>query len=185
MFSGQVAPNPAAPAHSARQIHTAVTRSAHRLELLHADALQCRRGCYDCCVDNITVFEIEAARIIASHAQLLAHARPHPIGACAFLDQNGGCRIYPQRPYVCRTQGLPLRWLDTDPEGHTNEYRDICPLNDHIPLTQLPPEACWTLGRTEKLLRQAQQQHGGTLRRVALRALFKRGSPTSLSAHNE
>ena len=34
-----------------------------------------------------------------------------PEGACAFLDGEGGCRVYPDRPYVCRTQGLPLRWI--------------------------------------------------------------------------
>ncbi|MBK7707050.1 MAG: hypothetical protein IPJ30_15135 [Acidobacteria bacterium] len=53
---------------------------------------------------------------------------PHTRGACAFLDQDA-CRIYPDRPYVHRTQGLPLRWIEDDLE-EAFKYRDICPLNE-------------------------------------------------------
>ncbi len=154
-------------------IHTAVSTSARRLEVLHGDALQCRRGCHDCCVDDIRVFEVEAARITSRYAELLARGTPHPAGGCAFLDEDGGCRIYEARPYVCRTQGLPLRWIDSGPDGEPVEYRDVCPLNeDRLALTELDPSACWTLGRTEGLLQQAQEQATGDLRRVSLRSLF-------------
>ena len=96
----------------------------------HGARLQCRRGCSQCCVDDLAVFEIEAENIRLAHAALLAQQEPHPQGACAFLDTDGACRIYADRPYVCRTQGLPLRWIDEGHNGELVELRDICPLND-------------------------------------------------------
>ena len=141
--------------------------------MLHAARSHCRQGCSACCTDDLTVFEIEAEGIRARHAELLATGTPHPIGACAFLDAEGGCRIYAERPYVCRTQGLPLRWLDEDEAGLV-EYRDICPLNEAgEPLDTLPAESCWTLGAVEGRLAALQVAAGGTLSRVPLRGLFR------------
>ncbi|MBC8379143.1 MAG: YkgJ family cysteine cluster protein [Planctomycetes bacterium] len=39
---------------------------------------------------------------------------------CRFLDTDGHCQIYPFRPLICRTHGLPLvYWHDeTDPPGY-------------------------------------------------------------------
>jgi hypothetical protein len=72
---------------------------------------------------------------------------------------------------VCRTQGLPLRWLDEEREA---ELRDICALNEAgEPLEQLPADACWTLGETEGELAQLQRAFGREGERVALRALFE------------
>jgi hypothetical protein len=158
-----------------REIETATTALARR----HADRLVCRSGCNPCCVDGITVFEVEAEPIRRHHEGLLAAGRPHPEGACAFLDDRGACRIYDQRPYVCRTQGLPLRWFDHDDSGRPVELRDICPLNDRDsePLEALPAENCWTLGPFESRLAQLQNRFGGEpLRRVRLRDLFSDGN---------
>jgi Fe-S-cluster containining protein len=146
------------------------------LEQVHRDRLVCRRGCSMCCVDELTVFEVEAANISQTHAELLRTAQPNPPGACAFLDSEGGCRIYEQRPYVCRTQGLPLRWIDEDTSGEFVEYRDICPLNDEgdvEAIEDLPPEECWSIGPVEERLAKLQLQFGnGKLTRVPLRSLF-------------
>lgn len=127
----------------------------------------CRRGCFGCCVDDISVFAVEAQRIQSFAHELLAHGKPHPIGQCAFLGSEGECRIYEVRPYVCRTQGLPLRWIDEEAEA---EFRDICPLNDEVapPIEELREEDCWTLGEFEERL--AMLQRDG--RRVRLRDLF-------------
>jgi len=97
-----------------RRLHASVDGSAKRLEVLHEPRLQCRRGCSDCCADDLTVSVAEAARILHENAELLASATPGEAGGCAMLDADGACRIYASRPYVCRTQGLPLRWLETD-----------------------------------------------------------------------
>jgi uncharacterized protein len=147
-------------------LHAEVDRRAAALSRLHAAALVCRRGCFDCCVDEITVFEVEADRIRAGAAALLAEGIPHPPGRCAFLGSEGECRIYEHRPYVCRTQGLPLRWIDEEAEA---EYRDVCTLNEAVGVESLEPEACWSIGETEEQLVRLNEGRG----RVGLRELFR------------
>jgi Fe-S-cluster containining protein len=148
------------------KLHEVVDELAGKVADQNAERLQCRAGCSDCCTDGLTVFSIEADVIRKHHAALLEQGEAHPPGACAFLDTEGHCRIYAQRPYVCRTQGLPLRWLEEDFEA-----RDICPKNadGEPPLEELAADACWTLGPFEQRL-AAQQPNG---ERVALRSLFK------------
>jgi Fe-S-cluster containining protein len=150
--------------------HAEVDREVAPLAALHRKRLQCRRGCADCCVDDLTVFAVEAERIRRAHGPLLAEGSPASRGRCAFLDREGGCRVYDVRPYVCRTQGLPLRWVEDD----GTEYRDICPLNDHDgAITELPERACWTLGPAEGRLAELQRRFGdGRWERVRLRDLF-------------
>jgi Fe-S-cluster containining protein len=144
--------------------------------------LQCKRGCRACCVDELTVFALEAAQIAEHHAGLLESGEPHAEGACAFLDAAGACRIYEQRPYVCRTQGLPLRWLE-EREDEVVELRDTCELNfveikgsgNAPPLSALPAEECFTLGPVEQRLR-AQAEQAAATQRVPLRSLFRRAA---------
>jgi Fe-S-cluster containining protein len=143
----------------------------------HGARLRCRSGCNDCCSDGLSVFAIEAAVIERHHERLLAEGTPHREGACAFLDETGACRIYAQRPYVCRTQGLPLRWLESESESEHEhvEVRDICPLNaDGAPLEELQADECWTLGPVEERLGSRQAAvDGGAGERVPLRSLFE------------
>lgn len=149
-------------------LHDEIDRRAAALAKRHRDRLVCGRGCSGCCVDGITVFEVEAERIRRGAEELLAQATPHPEGRCAFLGAEGECRIYALRPYVCRTQGLPLRWIDEDAEA---EYRDICELNEPgTPVEELAAEECWTLGEFEEKLAELQ----GDGRRVGLRQLWQR-----------
>lgn len=108
---------------------------------------------------------------------MLESQAPHPKGMCAFLDGEGACRVYDRRPYVCRTQGLPLRWLE-ERDGATVELRDICPLNGAgEPIEELAAEDCWRLGPIEGALAELQVRvqadaDGDPLRRVTLRSLF-------------
>jgi hypothetical protein len=165
-----------------RALHDEVDARSARLAARHADRLRCRRGCASCCVDGLTVFEIEAERIRAAHGALLREGEPHAPGVCAFLDAEGGCRIYADRPYVCRTQGLPLRWLEERPDGEIAERRDLCPLNvaGGPPLGAMPEDDLWLLGPVEERLAAIQAQlDGGACRRVPLRALFGPRSPRS------
>lgn len=152
-----------------------VSAAADEIAAGHGERLQCARGCSACCVDDLSVFAVEAARIRAEAAAVLT-APPGPTGACAFLDEEGGCRIYAARPYVCRTQGLPLRWIDETPNGEFVERRDICELNEpgEPDLVELAPEACWPLGPVEGQLQglQAAFEPDAPLRRVRLRELF-------------
>lgn len=158
------------------RFHDDVSQAAAALHARHASRTKCARGCSACCVDGLTVFAVEAERIRRQAGELLARGAPHAPGACAFLDGEGACRVYGERPYVCRTQGLPLRWLDAGDAGQPVELRDACTLNfddDGPPIEELPEEQCWTLGPPEQRLAAIQRAFGGEkLKRVPLRDLF-------------
>ena len=157
-------------------LHAEVERQARRLHVLHAERLSCARGCSGCCQDELTVFSVEADAIRQRYAALLETGEPHPAGACAFLDAEGACRVYEARPYVCRTQGLPLRWIDEDVDGPV-ELRDICPLNEAgPPLDALLEDTCWTLGPVEEQLARLQLESNPDAERVPLRTLFQAGT---------
>jgi hypothetical protein len=159
-------------------LHAEVDAVAARLVRLHGDRLACRRGCSGCCTDGLRVFEAEA-RVIRRRARaLLETEAPSPSG-CAFLDAEGACRIYAHRPYVCRTQGLPLRWVEAD----GGERRDVCELSaPRLDLVRLPTSSCHELGPFEGRLATLQARlqgvrPGAALERVALRDLFRPSAP--------
>ena len=156
-----------------KKLYDEVDSLSNRLTKIHATRLRCGRGCSSCCVDDLTVYEIEVENIRRHHAEFLETATPHEKGACAFLDEEGACRIYEQRPYVCRTQGLPLRWFEETEDDEIVELRDICPLNENDePIENLKEEDCWTIGIFEQRLADLQYELDEDMRRVALRDLF-------------
>ena len=142
----------------------------------HGSRLTCAYGCTVCCMDGLTIFEVEAENIRQHCPDVLLREAPHAEGGCPFLDAAGGCRIYNHRPYVCRTQGLPLRWIDETEDGSLVELRDICPVNEAGPAIEtLPEDACWEIGPYESRLAQLQAElDGGRLKRILLRDLFSR-----------
>ena len=99
----------------------------------HPDAMHCRAGCHGCCQAGLSVSAIEAAAI-RDHLQSLSPAEQRAIFAqvhtraqalqaavaaqvkatedppCVLLRDDGRCAIYPVRPLVCRSQGLPLSY---------------------------------------------------------------------------
>lgn len=156
------------------RLHGVVDELVAPIVAAHGPRLTCRAGCHECCSDALSVFELEAAVIERHHAELLATGIAHAEGGCAFLDERGECRVYAHRPYVCRTQGLPLRWLERDEDGEPAEVRDVCPLNaDGTPLEELGSDECWTVGAIEERLATRQSAIDGDQgRRVALRTLF-------------
>lgn len=157
------------------RLHAVVDELVAPVVAAHGARLRCRSGCNDCCTDGLSVFAVEAAVITRHHGALLAGGVAGAEGGCAFLDEEGACRIYEHRPYVCRTQGLPLRWLDRDEDDEPVEVRDVCPLNaEGPPLEELAADECWTLGPFEERLaaRQASVDGGRGAERVALRSLF-------------
>lgn len=135
--------------------------------------LTCHRGCAGCCQDGLKVGESEAAAIREAASTLSADELPHPRGACVFLSSEGACRIYAARPYVCRTQGLPLSWFEEDEEEDLVERRAICELNDPgAPLDALGEDAVWLIGPTELELQRLDREAGDPDTRHALRDLF-------------
>lgn len=168
---------PAATVDWVERLHEAVDSVLEPLAARLGSRLTCALGCTDCCIDDLTVFAVEAAVLVRHHRELFEGEPAHPSGACALLDASGACRAYADRPYVCRTQGLPLRWLAEDGDGEPIELRDECPLNGKAgpPLEELPAGDCFALGPFEERLAAAQARvDGGAGERVALRALFQR-----------
>lgn len=92
--------------------------------------MKCIEGCSKCCYTDISIFEVESARIkdwlsqqndeVQKELKLLWASKNEP-GACSFL-YNDRCSIYEVRPVICRTQGAPL-FLATE------NVLDYCPLN--------------------------------------------------------
>ncbi|MFP6653982.1 MAG: YkgJ family cysteine cluster protein [Myxococcota bacterium] len=159
-------------------LHREIDRDVSRLSKIHASRLQCRRGCSSCCLDDLSVTPIEAEKIRRAHGPLLRNAEPNPRGACAFLDPEGACRIYEDRPTICRSQGLPLRILFENESAEIEEGRDICSLNlpGGPPLEELDEEECWLVGPEELRVLQLSEQAFGDdeeqNQRIALRDLF-------------
>jgi len=144
------------------------------LEDRHTGFLQCSKGCSDCCVDDLTIYEVEADNIREHYPDFLKTEQPGPPGKCAFLNKSNSCRIYEHRPYVCRTQGLPLRWWEDLSDGSQLDMRDICPLNDpHLKVESLEADSCWTIGSHEARLVNLQADlFNGRMTRIYLRDLF-------------
>lgn len=165
--------NKCKPKETVSDLHRKVSEDADRLAKIHGDRIKCKLGCSSCCIDGLSVFNVEANSIRDWVGGNLHMERPSERGTCAFLSTSGACRIYPVRPYVCRTQGLPLRWIDFE---SASERRDICHLNEPGPdLVQLSPESCWEIGPVEMKLRKLETD-GPRVRaqrsRVSLRDLF-------------
>ena len=150
-----------------------VQNEVRRLEIVYGDRLRCKSGCSACCVDDITVYEVEAENIRLYHKCLNGNCTPGPSGKCAFLTEEGACKIYRARPYVCRTQGLPLRWVEELSNGNIADMRDICRLNEkEISVETLNEESCWTIGSWEARLANLQANlYRGIMTRISLREL--------------
>lgn len=110
-----------------RDLRSRVDRMADDLAQLHGARLVCRPGCAGCCV-NLTVFPVEYAAILEDlRAAGAKGLQLDPSAACAFLKDNL-CQIYPHRPIICRTHGLPIAFTNSDlaePEISVS----FCPLN--------------------------------------------------------
>jgi len=159
-----------------QKFHSEIDRKVVRLEKNHSERINCKAGCASCCVDELTVFEIEAENIKQNYSELLLTAEPAEKGKCAFLDKEGKCRVYNHRPYVCRTQGLPLSWIEELEDGSLAEMRDICPLNDKsLPIENIDSEKCWVIGSAEQTLFELECSFNNeSYKRVYLRSLFSK-----------
>jgi uncharacterized protein len=109
-----------------------IERELHRVaSLFPKDFLQCSPGCSSCCTE-FSVSPLEAA-IIAENLHLPIAGSPSP-PSCAFL-REGRCTIYRIRPILCRTQGMPIGYID---RASSCIEVSACPLNfaGDYPLTE-------------------------------------------------
>ena len=96
-------------------------RQIARLRHILGARLHCRPGCADCC-QPFSVFALEAAVIAGEVKGLVLSPAPD---ACVFL-RDDLCRIYPFRPLICRSQGLPLAYADEERQCFEVS---ACPIN--------------------------------------------------------
>ncbi len=120
-----------------------VDRIALELAARYGAHLECKPGCTSCCRHDLTVFSIEAASVRAAFLDLpsevrsLVVAQAEEVQARKALGQrhhcpllvHDCCSIYPMRPIICRTQGLPL--LIKTEDG--TDAVDFCPVNFSSP----------------------------------------------------
>jgi len=88
-----------------------VDELSSRLSIEHAADLRCRKGCSGCCTD-LSVLPIEWCSIrsgLTGGREWLLERQPREAGVCPFLVDRA-CGIYPLRPLICRTHGLPLAY---------------------------------------------------------------------------
>jgi Fe-S-cluster containining protein len=83
----------------------------------------CRRGCCDCCHHRFTIGRDEWRQVRGAVGRLPKDARRAVLRAaraylaspaparppCPLLDERGACRIYADRPLVCRAFGYSIR----------------------------------------------------------------------------
>lgn len=87
------------------------------------DTLQCRPGCAECCM-QFSVLSLEAAFVRERIKQFQPIKRLKD-KSCPLLADNR-CSIYDIRPIICRTQGLPIAYID---EGSSCIEVSACRLN--------------------------------------------------------
>lgn len=71
--------------------------------------LKCKAGCDSCCI-RFSVLPLEAA-LVAEARRSLAITKETGSKMCSLLAE-GCCLVYQARPIICRTQGLPLGYVD-------------------------------------------------------------------------
>ncbi len=154
----------------------------------HDGSFSCKEGCSKCCYVDLSIFEVEAARISAwfvglnefekntllsswkkSKEVLGKNANGKEHTNCAFLVDER-CSVYEVRPLICRTQGAPLYFEE-------DKIFDICPLN--FENQALPEKNEWlNVERLNALLSLVQSQYAkdteaNSSNRISLKTLRK------------
>jgi uncharacterized protein len=106
-----------------------VDREAEHLVSMHGRSITCGPGCEGCCV-NLSVFPVEFFSMEREMKRSGLHAEELSFdesALCGFL-RDRLCCIYPFRPIICRTHGLPILFLD-DSSGEPRWEVSYCELN--------------------------------------------------------
>ena len=136
-----------------RDLVSRVDEMCRRIEESLRPEITCIRGCDGCC-RHLSLFPVEAVALAAALRELppaevdriRARARGAlPDGSCPLLEQHC-CLLYPARPLICRTHGLPLM-VNRNGERQV----DYCPLNFRG-LSFLPGSAVINLDRLNETL---------------------------------
>ncbi len=107
-----------------RRLVAEIDTAVRQLSLARfADTLHCRPGCSSCCIP-FRVLPLEAAMLreaLRNRAEIV----PNTGSSCRLLVDDR-CIVYPHRPIICRTQGLPIGYVD---ETSGSIEVSACPLN--------------------------------------------------------
>jgi len=76
-----------------------------------SSCMACGSGCSDCCeLESVLPLEARAIERYCTIHHVSFTVASH---GCVFLDKESRtCAVYPVRPLICRTHGLPLRHDD-------------------------------------------------------------------------
>ncbi len=114
----------------------------------HEERMHCRAGCSACCRARLSITRVEEAfvrrgladLIGARRAEFAARTKEEGREMCPALDDDGRCGIYPFRPLICRSYGVPLRHTGAVPMVQPPVV-DVCDLNfTETSLKLLPPD---------------------------------------------
>lgn len=101
---------------------TALDTECARLESLHRKRLNCRPGCITCC-RGLSVLPLEAeilgqglGKLTVQELRLVEKNLRMGNDSCPLLADNL-CLLYPLRPIICRTHGLPIAYIDDEAES--------------------------------------------------------------------
>lgn len=157
-----------------REFYSKVDKLSDKLSTTYTGRLQCRKGCSSCCQDEIEVFGLEAELIRQNYSTLLKSGKAGAEGACAFLDEEGSCRVYDSRPFICRVFGLPLEWKENR-RGRKDSQRAVCAMNlSGEDMEKLDSRDCIPMHELEEQLALLQYTaNEGKMDRIALRILFE------------
>lgn len=140
--------------------------------------LKCRETCSSCCTE-LTLLPIEAESVRRAcsvlpieHRKVIRRQAGSTGTSCPFLSRRR-CLIYPARPIICRTHGLPVAYVD--PEREIVEV-SACPLN-FPPKHEFDQEGLLFLDPfNDQLMRLnvllGQDPPPGPTRRILMRELF-------------
>lgn len=102
-----------------------------RVQAEHGEKMRCGSGCTDCCHQDLSLLTVEAlaVRVALDRLDRPLQARIARQGnsPCALLV-DGLCAIYQDRPLICRTHGLPIRYAGSE-GGQGPSLPVVCALN--------------------------------------------------------
>jgi uncharacterized protein len=131
----------------------------------HAESMNCKRGCSQCCHTKLTIFTAEASLIvgwflsldISVREILLQNSNKNSNNKCVFLSNNI-CQIYSARPTICRTQGMAVTLPLMETGITKSESYDICPLNIESFGSSFQPKLSLNLDKLNQLISTIQSE---------------------------
>jgi len=169
--------------HDYRQFIAALDTEIMRIGEMHGATLSCGPGCSSCC-QTFSVLSIEAACVREAIAALPSASRDRlgqnlaaDAHRCPLLIDDL-CSVYAARPLICRTQGLPLAYVDEERQAIEVS---ACPLNFPDDYAFAPESLLFMDGFNARLSgfnrAWCRKQGLGPNKRISLRDIASLGQP--------